>query len=413
MKAALLTIGTEILFGQVVNTNAAYLSQELNKLGIDVMYHYTVGDNPQRMKDMIRLAFKDCDLILTTGGLGPTEDDLTKEMVCEVLGDELVLSQEMVEFLDEFEKTYGRKIPINNYKQAWVPSRGTIFMNNAGTAPGFALERDGKIAICLPGPPRELKYVFSNKVVPYLQSLSEDCIYYRQVRCFGIGESELETKLLPLIDVQTDPTIATYAKEGECAFRVASKRKTFDEAQKAVDEMCQKCAEYVGEWIYSYDDEEYYSLLARTLIEKNISISAAETITGGLFGKTLTDVPGISRVFDRSIVAYSNEAKIELLGVKKDTLSEYGAVSEQAAIEMAEGLSKLTKSDICVASTGIAGPDGGTDEKPVGLMYIAVTFNGSTHVRKVIAKHSIRQVVKNSAMLNMIDMVYKAVTKMV
>ena len=251
MKSAILSVGTELLFGQVVNTNAAFLSQQLNHLGIDVMYHYTVGDNPQRLRDMIEMAFEDCDLVITTGGLGPTQDDMTKEIACETLGDELVLHQESMDQLEEMFRKGNRVMTENNRKQAWMPSRATVFDNDAGTAPGFALERDGKIIACLPGPPREMKRMFERRLKPYLESLSDDAIYYRQIRTFGIGESQLETKLLPLINVQTDPTIATYAKEGESAVRIASKRKTKEEAKAAVDAMLEEVKEYIGEYIYS------------------------------------------------------------------------------------------------------------------------------------------------------------------
>lgn len=407
MKAALLTVGTEILFGQVVNTNAAYLSEQLNRLGIDVMYHYTVGDNPARMKDMINLAFSDCDLVITTGGLGPTEDDLTKEMVCEVLEDELILNENVMASLKEYERQRGKKITQNNYKQAYVPSRGVIFENTAGTAPGFALENDGKTAICLPGPPRELKNMFSGMVKPYLEEKSGACIYYRQIRCFGLGESELETRLLPLIDGQTDPTLATYAKEGECAVRVASKRPTREEAVKAVDDMTEKVRELVGQFIYSIDDEEMPQVVCRKLLEKNMSLSCAETCTGGLFAKTVTDIPGISSVFDRGFVVYSDESKISQLGVDPAVLEKYGRVSEETALELVKGLEKETGSDICIASTGIAGPDGGSEESPVGLIYIAVSVNGRYSTRKTMANHARRDVVRHGAVLNMLDMINK------
>ncbi len=409
MKAAILTVGTEILFGQVVNTNAAWLSRKLNDLGIDVMYHYTVGDNSDRLSIMIKDIFETCDLIITTGGLGPTEDDLTKETVCEVMGDELVLHQPSLESLKEYERKQGTKITENNYKQAMMPSRATVFDNQAGTAPAMALSIDGKTAVCLPGPPREMKWVFENRVRDYLANMSDKVIHYRQIRLFGLGESTLETKLLPLIDVQTDPTIATYAKEGECAVRIASKRDTLDEAVRAVDEMCAKVNELVGDYIYSFDDEEFKDVVGNILIEKNISLASAESLTGGLFAKTITDVPGISAVFDRGIVTYTNRAKMDELGVKEETLERFGAVSEQTAAEMAAGLHEKTGCDICVSATGIAGPSGGTPEKPVGLVYMGIWHDGICEVRKIIEPQASRNVIRNYAMLNMLDMIYKAV----
>ncbi len=316
MKTAILSIGTELLFGQITNTNTVYLSQKLNMLGYDVMYHYTVGDNPERVRDMIRLAFQDCDLVITTGGLGPTQDDLTKEMVCQVMGDELVMMDEVMSELESYFEKLGRPMTENNKKQAYVPSRAEVFINHEGSAPGFALEKDGKYVICMPGPPREMTSMFEDSVMPYLQSMSEDVIYYRMLRAFGIGESALETKLLDLIDDQTDPTLATYAKEGECSLRIASKRKTEAEAREAVDEMVEKVKERVGEFIYSCDDEELVQVVCRKLMEKGLTLSSAESCTGGKFAAAVTDIPGISAVFQRGLVTYSNQAKMDELGVK-------------------------------------------------------------------------------------------------
>ena len=337
MKTAILSIGTELLFGQITNTNTVYLSQKLNMLGYDVMYHYTVGDNPERVRDMIRLAFQDCDLVITTGGLGPTQDDLTKEMVCQVMGDELVMMDEVMSELESYFEKLGRPMTENNKKQAYVPSRAEVFINHEGSAPGFALEKDGKYVICMPGPPREMTSMFEDSVMPYLQSMSEDVIYYRMLRAFGIGESALETKLLDLIDDQTDPTLATYAKEGECSLRIASKRKTEAEAREAVDEMVEKVKERVGEFIYSCDDEELVQVVCRKLMEKGLTLSSAESCTGGKFAAAVTDIPGISAVFQRGLVTYSNQAKMDELGVKAETLEKYGAVSEETAMEMVEG----------------------------------------------------------------------------
>lgn len=410
MKAAILSVGTELLFGQVVNTNTVYLSQQLNLMGFDVMYHYTVGDNPERLKEIIELAFKDCDLVITTGGLGPTQDDLTKEIICETMGDELVLHQPSLKALEETMTKGKYKMTQNNYKQAWLPSRADVFDNDQGTAPGFALNANGKTAICLPGPPREMTNMFIKKAKPYLESKSDDVIYYRQIRTFGIGESKLETELLPLINIQTDPTIATYAKEGESCVRVASKRKTLSEAQEAVDEVTTKIYDIIGEYIYSIDDEELYQVAAKKLIKNNISISCAESCTGGLFAKTLTDIEGISAVFDRGLVTYSNKAKVDELGVNPETLDKYGAVSEETAREMALGLQKVSGSRLCIAVTGIAGPGGGTAEKPVGLVYIGIVFDDKIEVRKVQAFRPLRSLVRNTAMLNMFDMINKIIS---
>ena len=407
MKTAILSIGTELLFGQITNTNTVYLSQKLNMLGYDVMYHYTVGDNPERVRDMIRLAFQDCDLVITTGGLGPTQDDLTKEMVCQVMGDELVMMDEVMSELESYFEKLGRPMTENNKKQAYVPSRAEVFINHEGSAPGFALEKDGKYVICMPGPPREMTSMFEDSVIPYLQSMSEDVIYYRMLRAFGIGESALETKLLDLIDDQTDPTLATYAKEGECSLRIASKRKTEAEAREAVDEMVEKVKERVGEFIYSCDDEELVQVVCRKLMEKGLTLSSAESCTGGKFAAAVTDIPGISAVFQRGLVTYSNQAKMDELGVKAETLEKYGAVSEETAMEMVEGLRRVSGSDVCVSVTGIAGPGGGSDAKPVGLVYIGFVYGDKKLCRKLQTGDDSRQWNRQYSLLSMLDIINK------
>lgn len=405
MKTAVLSVGTELLFGQIINTNAVFLSQQLNMLGHDVMYHYTVGDNPERVAEMIKLAFEECDLILTTGGLGPTQDDLTKEVACRVMGDELVVMNDVMEELEGYFAKQGRKMTENNRKQAVMPSRAKVFHNDAGTAPGFALENDGKYIICMPGPPREMKRMFQKSVIPFLQSMSEDVIYYRMIRLFGIGESQLETDLLELIDGQTDPTLATYAKEGECSLRIASKRKTEAEAREAVDDMLDKVREKVGQYIYSCDDEDLVEVVCKKLMDRNLTLSSAESCTGGMFAAAVTDIPGISSSFERGLVTYSNEAKMQELGVKSETLKKYGAVSKETAMEMVEGLSSVSGSDICISVTGIAGPGGGTEEKPVGLVYIGFKYRDKILCKKVQMRNVSRKWNRNYALLSMLDII--------
>ena len=407
MKTAILSVGTEILFGQIVNTNTVYLSQQMNMLGFDVMYHYTVGDNPKRVEEMIDLAFQDCDLILTTGGLGPTQDDLTKEVACKALDDTLVMMDDVLEEITKYFKTLGREMTENNKKQAIMPSRATVFHNDAGTAPGFALEKDGKYIICMPGPPREMKRMFQKSVVPFLQSMIDGALYYRQIRFFGIGESMLETQLLDLIDNQTDPTLATYAKEGECSLRIASKRATEEEAEHAVDEMLEKVKERVGHYIYSCDDEELAQVVADRLMEQGLTLSSAESCTGGMFASTMTDIPGISQCFDRGLVTYSNQAKMEELGVSAGTLEKFGAVSEETALEMVEGLKRVSGSDVCISVTGIAGPGGGSEEKPVGLVYIGFSYGDKKICKKIQMRNVNRSWNRHYTLLCMLKVIYR------
>lgn len=408
MKTALLTVGTEILFGQIVNTNAAWLSQQLNDLGIDVMYHYSVGDNPKRLEELIHFAFHDCDMIITTGGLGPTQDDLTKEVIAKAMGDRIVRNEQCLRDLKSHYDN-GRQMTENNLKQADMPSTAIPLPNAQGTAPGFWLEKDGKIITSMPGPPREMTDMFNKQIRPRLEKLQDSVIYYKILRAFALGESKMETMLLPLIDNQTDPTIATYAKEGECSLRIASKRPTLADAQKAVADMEAKVLGIIGDFVYSCDDEELIEVVGKLLIEKNISVSCAESCTGGLFAGALTDIPGISAVFERGIVTYSNRAKMEELGVSAETLEKFGAVSPETAVEMADGLQKKTGSDLCVSVTGIAGPGGGTEEKPVGLVYIGIAYNGKTEAIKSQYRNVNRRWNRNYAVLNMLWQIYKRI----
>ena len=409
MKTAILTVGTEILFGQIVNTNAAFLSRELNNLGYDVMYHYSVGDNPGRLAELIEFAFRDCDMIITTGGLGPTQDDLTKEVIAQAMGDRLVVSPEALSALKDRYERSGRPMTENNLKQANMPESAQILPNDQGTAPGFWLEKKGKIIVSMPGPPREMTNMFEKEVKPRLISRQDSVIYYKILRTFGLGESKMETVLLPLIDGQTDPTIATYAKEGECSLRIASKRPTKEEAEAAVEDMTARVMDIIGEYVYSTDNEELADVVANMLLDKNITISCAESCTGGLFAGTLINTDGISKVFDRGIVTYSNEAKIKELGVKAETLDTFGAVSPEIAAEMAEGIRAKTGTDMAVSVTGIAGPGGGSADKPVGLVYIGIAYDGKTDVVKAQMRNVTRNWNRNYAVLNMLYEIYKRI----
>ena len=350
MKTSILAVGTELLFGQTVNTNAAYLSEKLNLMGFDVMYHFVVGDNPARLKEKLADAFTDTDLVILTGGLGPTQDDLTKEMVAEYMGVEMHLDERVVDDLNAIFAKRGGNMPENNMKQAYLPDGCTSFYNASGTAPGFALEKDGKVAICLPGPPREMKWLFENGVRDYLEKFMEKKMVYRVIRTIGIGESDL-------IDGQTDPTIATYAKEGECTLRVASQRDSEEEASAAVDEMTERVRKLAGEYIYSLENEELNEVVVRILKEKGLTIASSESCTGGMFAAAITDVAGASDVISSSYVTYSNESKIKELGVPAETIERFGVVSKETAEAMAAGTKKRSGADIAVSITGFAGPE--------------------------------------------------------
>ena len=374
MKASIIAVGTELLFGQTINTNAAFLSEQLNHMGFDVMYHFVVGDNPNRLKEKLGEAFRDTDLVLLTGGLGPTQDDLTKEMVAEYMGAELYRDERVVDDLKDFYTMRGYDMPENNYKQAYLPDGCTPLYNASGTAPGFALTKDGKTAICFPGPPREMKWLFENGAKQYLEQFMNKKMYYRVVRAVGIGESDLEMMLMPLIDGQTDPTIATYAKEGECTVRVASQRATIEEAKQAVEEMLGRIKDIAGQYIYSYNDEDLKDIVVKILKEKKLTICSAESATAGLFASTIAEVPGASEIMHSSYITYSAESKVKELGVDKAIIEQYGVVSKETAEAMAKGAKERSGADIAVSVTGFAGPDA-EEGYEAGLAYIGYAFN--------------------------------------
>jgi nicotinamide-nucleotide amidase len=381
-NASIIAVGTELLFGQIVNTNAAYLSEQLQLLGHNVLYHYTVGDNPERMRETLDLALKDADIVLTSGGLGPTQDDLTKEIIAERMGARLALDERALDEIATFFARIGRGMTDNNRKQAMLPEGATVFYNEVGTAPGFALEKGGKTVIALPGPPSELRRMFERSAMPFLEGRSDAVIYHKLLRFFGIGESQLETDLAPLIDGQTDPTIATYASTGECSLRIASKRPTREEARAAVEETEKAVLAIVGKYMYSDRGEELCEVVAKKLLEKGLTLSSAESCTGGLFASTLLSHPGISAAYDRGFITYGNESKTAELGVAPELIERCGAVSPEVAAAMAEGARAAAGTDIGISVTGVAGPDGGTAEKPVGLAYIAVADAAGSIVKE-------------------------------
>lgn len=407
MKCTILSVGTEILFGSIVNTNTVYLSRRMIEMGIDVMYHITVGDNPARLKEMIKHAFLDCDLIITSGGLGPTQDDLTKEMIAEAFGEKIVPFPDQMEILKAHFAKYNRTMTENNLKQACFPENAVIFENPNGTAPGFALEKEGKLIVSMPGPPKEMEPMFEQQVRPFLENRSDGVLYYKTLRVYELGESMLETRLLDLISGQTDPTLATYAKDHESTLRIASKRKTRAEAEQAVERMLEKVRDRIGPYIYSEDDEDLSCIVLRKLLEDGVQLSVAESCTGGSFAAAVTEMPGVSAIFDRGIVTYSNDAKIQELGVKPETLQTWGAVSAQVAEEMAEGLHRVSGSDLCLSVTGIAGPGGGSAEKPVGLIYIGLWYRGQTSSSRYQLRNANRRYIRSNAVMHMFLVLYK------
>ncbi len=383
MKAEILAVGTELLMGQIANTNAQYISSKLPDVGIGVYYHSVVGDNPNRLQESLKTALERCDIVITTGGLGPTQDDLTKETIASVFGKKLVLHEESLNFIKSYFNRVGRQMTHNNEKQAYMPEDSIILKNNNGTAPGCIIEQGSKVVVMLPGPPSEMKPMFDDYVLPYFKNKSEFLIESKFLRVFGIGESAMETLIIDLIDGQTNPTIATYAKEGEVTLRVSAQVKAGEDSEIILRPVIAEIKKRAGECLYSETDQSLDSVAAKLLLEKDITISTAESCTGGLVAEALTNFPGISRVFMGGAVTYANEAKEEILGVNKQTLEKYGAVSRETAAEMAEGIRKRLKTNIGISITGIAGPDGGTVEKPVGLVYIGLSSEKGTLTKEL------------------------------
>lgn len=373
MVTELISVGTELLLGNIVNTNAQYLAEQCALLGLTVYYQSTVGDNMERLAETIQTALNRSDVIILTGGLGPTEDDLTKEVCAEVMGFELkedVHTRKRIE--QHLKNSIYSDIPDNNWKQAIVPVGAIVLDNDNGTAPGLILEKGGKTAILLPGPPGELKPLFEKQAAPYLKKRQPEAIVSQMVKICGYGESQVEDKLLDLIDRQTNPTIATYAKTGEVHLRITASAKNEDEAKKLLKPVVKEVKKRFEDSVYSVKESETLEAAVVRLLEKyELTVSTAESCTGGLLSGRIVNVPGASEVFKQGFVTYSNKAKRRLLDVSKATLKKYGAVSEQTAKEMAAGGAFAADADTCIAITGIAGPDGGSEEKPVGLVYIA------------------------------------------
>lgn len=375
MICELITVGTEIILGNIVDTHSQYMSDKLALYGVNVYHHVSVGDNRKRLNDTFENALKRSDMVILSGGLGPTTDDITLASVCEVLGLECYYNEEVLgEIRNHFERL-NREMAQNNKKQAFVPKGCTIFMNHHGTAPGIKINHNGKIIIILPGPPRELRPMFVEYVEPFLEVITQKSLFSKTLRVYGIGESSVETKLLDIV-TQTNPTVALYAKDVEVHIRVTQLVNKGDNDTKNTYDTVNAIKGILGDSVYSCDDESLENIVVAKLLEKNMKIAVAESCTGGMLASKITSVAGSSSVFDCGIISYSNQIKHDVLGVSQSSLDTFGAVSEQVAKEMAIGVLNLSKADIAVSITGIAGPDGGTQEKPVGTVYIGIATKG-------------------------------------
>lgn len=384
MIAETISVGTELLLGQTLDTDAVYLAQMLSRLGITIHFRTTVGDNPGRIQDALRLALSRSDLIITVGGLGPTMDDLTKEMVAEVLGDTFVEDAAHAQWLRKRYAQRGTKPPPSFVKQALVPQHGRGLPNPNGTALGSLFEKDGKIALCLPGPPNELTPMVEQSVEPYLRertSGERTVIQSRTLRIVGMGESLVEERVRDLM-TSDNPTVAPYAKTGEVHLRVTAHAASPDEADALIAPRVAEIRQRLGGVIYGEDAETLEQAVVGLLQRRNKRIALAESCTGGLIAKRITDVPDASHVFDLGMVTYSNGAKSEFLGVPPEMLAQHGAVSPEVARAMAEGARAAGRADLGVSVTGIAGPGGGTDAKPVGTVHVGLAWAGG-----VVSEH--------------------------
>lgn len=377
MNAEIIAVGSELLLGQIVNTNARFLSQQLAVLGVNVYYHTVVGDNPDRLKTAIEIAEQRSNLIIFTGGLGPTKDDLTKETIARHIGKELVMDQAALESIELYFRKTNRAMTENNRKQALVLDGSHILPNDHGMAPGMVVEDDGHIYMLLPGPPKEMEPMFSQygALALSLQLETNEQIVSRVLRFFGIGEAALETEIIDIIDRQSNPTIAPLAGDSEVTLRLTAKHIDLNTANSMLDELENTINKRVGEFFYGYDNTSLLEKLTKCLKKKKMTIAAAESLTGGMFQQELTSIPGASSVIKGGVVCYSAEVKQNVLKVKQETIEKQGVVSEQCAKELAENVAALVSADIGISFTGVAGPEE-LEGKPVGTVYIGIAIKG-------------------------------------
>lgn len=408
MVAEILAVGTELLMGQIANTNAQYISKRLAELGMNVYFHSVVGDNPARLEETLKKSLIRSDIVITTGGLGPTKDDLTKETIAKTMKRNLVFHAEILEQIRDFFMKKHRQMVANNEKQAYLPENSIMIPNPNGTAPGCIIEENGKTVIMLPGPPKEMQPMFDQTVFAFLRRKTGLVLVSRMLKVFGIGESELETRLMDLIDNQDNPTIAPYVSQGEVTVRVTARCATKEEASRLLTPVVQEIEARLGAMVYAEDGECLEQIVFNLLRKNALVMATAESCTGGLLAEKITNLSGASEVFQRGYITYANKAKVEDLGVSEDTLNTFGAVSRETALEMVQGLQKKTGVSVGAAITGIAGPDGGSAEKPVGLVYIAVTVRDKTAC-KAFELMGNRERIRSDACMRALDMIRRLI----
>ena len=380
--AEILSVGTELLLGGTTNTDARDISEMLTTIGINVFHHTVVGDNPERLREALAIARKRADIIITTGGLGPTYDDLTKQTICDAFGKPLVLHQDILDGLKVFfEKNVHMKMPSNNLQQAELPEGCTVFDNPVGTAPGCAFESDGVHVLMLPGPPFEMLTMLKGHVVPYLRNLSSEVIVSHDIMTFGLGESPMEELMREKMSRMENPSLATYAKPSEVRLRATAKAESVEAAEAMLSPVVKDVTDFLGDYVYGVDVASLEDVCFRLLKEKGLTFATAESCTGGRVAERMTALPGVSAVYRGGVVSYWTSVKADVLGVPADILEAHGAVSEETARAMAEGARRVTGADIAVSVTGVAGPDPDERGVAVGIVYIGLATPDGTFCR--------------------------------
>lgn len=396
--AEIVAVGTELLLGSIANTNAQYLSQELNALGIGVCYHTVVGDNPERLRKVLAIARERADIVITTGGLGPTYDDLTKTVVAESFGRKLVYHPEIEAVIRRFFET-SMHVPMteNNLQQAWLPENCAVLPNAAGTAPGCAFEEGGVHVLMLPGPPHELECVFEREAKKYIQALSQEVIRFHDIRSFGLGESAVEDLLRAQMERMVNPSLATYAKPSEVRLRATARAATEAEAEAMLAPVVAEVRAVLGDYVYGVDVESLPAACLALLKERGQTFATAESCTGGLIAERITSVSGSSEVFGYGFVTYWEQAKAKLVGVEPEVIARYNVVSAPVAAQMALGAAEAAGADIAVSVTGVAGPTGGDELRPVGTVYVGAARGGTAYVKKLFVSRPDRAWVRGRA----------------
>lgn len=425
MTVELISVGTELLLGNIVNTNANYLSKKCAELGFSLYFQITVGDNEGRLCEVLKSALLRSDIVILTGGLGPTQDDMTKEAVAKVLGRNLSVDEHSKERISSY-FTFRNKVnqntasggsglagvTNNNWKQALTIDGSTVVDNDNGTAPGYIVEVDGKKVILLPGPPSEMIPMFEDRIFPYLRQLQNKVFVSKMVKICGVGESRAETEILDLIEGQTNPTIAPYAKSGEVHFRITASAESLQEANQLLSPVLEEFKNRFQDNIYATEEEDTLEgIVVKLLQQHDMTLAVAESCTGGLFTGRLVNVSGVSNVLKEGFITYSNEAKMKYLGIREETLKEFGAVSEQTAREMAIGAANTADSDTAIAITGIAGPEGGTEDKPVGLVFISCNVKGNVTVKEYRMKGN-RQIIREQSVIYALDLLRRCILEL-